>query len=197
MLNSKNIHIALLGIILGSAFAYVYGSYRLESRRQAEAEALAGSSGAGIGAEHPEITDEQMLAFFAEALRTNPNDAELIFRYADFLFNLGRYEESAEWFSRALETSPEDAATRTAMATALYGSGRLDEAIEEFQRALESDPSYLLALHYLALTHLEGRSDVVSARAALRQIELIDPTYEGLTSIRERIVVAEGNSVSP
>ncbi len=197
MLNSKNIHIALLGIILGSAFAYVYGSYRLESRRQMEAETLAGSPMAGVGAEHPEITDEQMLAFFAEALTTNPNDAELIFRYADFLFNLNRYAESAEWFGRAVAIAPEDVEVRTAMATALYGSGRVDNAIEEFQRALESDPTYVLALHNLALAYLDGRNDVVLAQDALRQIELVEPTYAGIASIRERIIAAGGDPLSP
>jgi len=197
MFNSKNIHIALLGIILGSAFAYVYGSYRLESRRQMEAETLAGSPGAGLAGAHPENSDEDMLSLFAEAITRNPNDSELLYRYADFLFNLNRYAESAEFFGQALEITPEDAAVRTAMATALYGSGRLDEAVQEYQRALESDPAYLLALHYLALAHLEGRNDVVSARSALSQIELIDSSYEGLPSIRERIVAAESNPVSP
>ncbi len=197
MLNSKNIHIALLGIILGSAVAYVYGSYRLESRRRVEADTLASAQGPGAGDLHPEVTDEQMLAFFAEALRTNPNDGELIFRYADFLFNLNRYAESAEWFGRALESAPEDAAIRTAMATALYGSGRIDEAIQEYQRALEIEPTYLLAHHYIALAYLEGRNDVASAQTALSQMELIDPTYQGLASIREQIVAAESNPISP
>ena len=197
MPNSKNIHIALLGIILGSALAYVYGSYRLESRRQMEAQTLAGTPSAGFGDEHPEITHQNMLAFFADALRSNPNDPELITRYADFLFGINRYAESAEWFSRALEITPEDAPARTAMATALFGSGRVDEAIQEFQRALESDPDYLLALHNLALAYLDGRDDVVSAQTALHQIELIDPTYAGIASIRERIAAEESNPVSP
>jgi tetratricopeptide (TPR) repeat protein len=197
MLNSKNIHIAVLGIILGSAFAYVYGSYRLESRRQMEAATLVASPGAAVANDHPEITDQNMLAFFAEALATNPNDPVLIARYADFLFDLDRYAESAEWFSQALETTPEDAAVRTAMATALFGAGRIDDAIQEFRRALESDPTYLLALHNLALAYIDGQNDVVSAQGALQQIEQIDPSYAGIASIRERIIAIGGTPVSP
>jgi cytochrome c-type biogenesis protein CcmH/NrfG len=197
MLNSKNIHIALLGIILGSAFAYVYGSYRLESRRQLEAETLAGSPRAEVAPDHPEITDQTMLAFFTEALAANPNNPELLSRYADYLFDLGRYTESSEIFSQALKITPEDVAVRTAMATAMYGSGRVEDAILEFQRALESDATYVLALHNLALAYLDGRNDVVSAQTALRQIELIEPTYAGIASIRERIAAAGGNTVTP
>jgi len=197
MLNSKNIHIALLGIILGSAFAYVFGSYRLESRRQMEAGTLAASPGAEVAQDHPEITDQNMLAFFAEALASNPNDPELLTRYADFLFDLNRYAESAQWFGRALDITPEDTEIRTAMATALYGSGRVEDAILEFQRALESNPTYTLALHNLALAYIDGRRDVVSAQTTLQQIERIDPNYPGIPSIRERMVAAGINPVSP
>ena len=195
MLNSKNIHLAILGIILGSAIAYVYGSYRLESRRQMEAEALMGSF-ESTAAEHPEITDNDMLAFFEDALASGPNDPELMTRYADLLFDLDRYTESAQWFREALEITPGDVPVRTAMATALYGSGQIDEAIEELQRALETDPTYILALHNLALAYLDSRSDVFSAEAALGQIEAIDPTYSGIASIRERITAARGSPLS-
>jgi hypothetical protein len=79
MFNSKSIHIALLGLIVGSAVAYLFGSYRLETRRQLEAEAAAQAIG-DQPAEHPEVTDEAMLAFFEEALASNPNDTELMGR---------------------------------------------------------------------------------------------------------------------
>jgi len=197
MLNSKNIHFALLGIIVGGALAYVYGTYRLESQRQIEAETLTNTAPATAEGEHPEIANEEMLTFFAQALATNPDDPQLIARYADFLFDLNRYAESAQWFGMALDITPEDSATRTAMATALYASGRIDDAIEEFQKALESDPTYILALHNLALAYLDARNDVVSAQTALRQIELIDPSYSGLASIRERMAAAGTNLVSP
>ena len=197
MLNLKNIHIALLGIIIGSACAYVYGSYRLESQRQMEARTLTVAQPAGIGNTHPEITDDNMLAFFAEALASNPNDPEIMTRYADFLFGLNRYAESAQWFGQVLEIRPDDAEARTAMATAMYGSGRIDEAIQELERALDTDPGYILALHNLALAYLDGRGDVVSAQTTVRRIEQIDPTYAGLESIRERLAAAGGTPVSP
>ena len=193
MFNSKNIHLALLGIILGSAVAYVYGSYRIESERRAATEEILASSAivdTNAPEGHPEVDEADMLALFDAALAREPNNSELLARYAEFLFSLQRYNEGVDWFERALALTPEDATLRTTMAMALYRIGRTDDAIREFQRALNTDPNQALALHNLALAFLEAKSDVPSAENALRRIEVIDPNYSGLGSLRERVAAA-------
>ena len=193
MLNSKNIHLALLGIILGSAVAYIYGSYRIESERQAAVEDILSSSATvapDATAVHPDVEETEMLALFDLALAQDPNNPELLAQYAGFLFSLQRYNQAVDWFERALALTPEDATLRTTMATALYNIGRNDDAIREFQRALNTDPNQVRALHNLALAFLEAKNDVPSAEIALRRIEAIDPNYLGLASLRERVGAA-------
>ena len=187
MLSSRNIHILLLGVILGAASGYVYASFRTESRRQAAAgEALDNLTRTAPEA-HPEVSDQEVLAMFEEALALSPNDEEILARYATFLFDLRRFADAAGAFQRILDQNPADAEIRTYMATALYAAGERERAMSEFEAALGFDPNQILALHNLALGHLDLNGDREAAAGLLRRIESIDPVYEGLDSLRQRI----------
>ena len=190
MLNTKTIHLILLGVIVGSAAAYIYGSYRTHLERQAAIEAALSARGLPDTPEHPDFSEEEMLGLFAQALAVSPDDPELLSRLAAYLFDIGRYAESVDWFTRLLEITPDDATTRTHYATALYGSGRVGDAIQEFQRALELDPLQTLALHNLILAYLEPPRNIDEAAAALGRLESIDPAYEALPTLRNRLAMA-------
>ncbi len=192
MFSARNIHVALLGLILGSATAYVFGTYQSESRRSAEAAQLTESL-AAAPADHSEVTDEEMLALFDQALAENPNNAELKTRYGNFLFNLRRYGEAVDVYRLVLEDTPDDPVVRTDMGTALYNLGRVDEAMANYERALESDPGNVLALHNVAIAQLESLDDVPAAEKTIRRIESIDPNYPGLGTLRGRLAGASNN----
>jgi Flp pilus assembly protein TadD len=190
MFNSRNVHVLILGVILGSAAAYVYSSVRAESRRLVLAgearDRLAGSP----ADPHAGVTDRDMQVMFEQALAAAPEDRDLLTRYATFLFDIRRFGEAADVFERLLEQAPDDAETRTYMATSLYAAGDRERAMSEFQRALDSDPGQILALHNLALGHLDLDQDADAAREVLGRIEAIDPAYEGIPSLRQRIEAA-------
>ena len=147
--------------------------------------------------DHSDITDEEMLTLFDQALVENPHNAELKTRYGNFLFNLKRYGEAIDIYRLALEDAPDDAVVRTDMGTAFYNLGRVDEAMANYERALESDPHNILALHNIAIAQLEELDNVAAAKETIRRIEGIDPNYPGIPSIRERMVAAGINSKRP
>ena len=91
MFTSRNIHFAILGIILGSAFGYILAFYQVQASMPPP---ISGTSQAPPN--HPEVTNEQMLALFKQALDKNPNEPELLTRYASFMFSLGRFTETTE-----------------------------------------------------------------------------------------------------
>jgi len=194
MLNSKTIHLVLLGMIVGVTAAYIYSSYRSHTLRQAEVEGILLQSGIGGTEEHPRISEQEMLDLFAQALAVSPNDPELLSRYATYLFSIGEYANSVQWFERLLELTPGDATMRTAMATALYGNGRVGEAITEFNRALELDPDQTLALHNLVLAYLESPRNVEAAANALSRLETIAPSYTALPTLRDRLASARAGA---
>ena len=63
MLTARNIHFALLGIILGATSGYIFAFYQVQSSMP---RALPSAQNTPQG--HPEVNNDQLLAMFKEAL---------------------------------------------------------------------------------------------------------------------------------
>src|SRR5262245_50898691 len=117
MLTSRNIHFAILGIILGATSGYILAFYQVQSsmpRSLPAAQEPGGTQG------HPNVSNEQLLGMFKEALAKNPNDTTLMTRYANFLFDLGKFNEAVEQFQKVVALQPTNLDVRTDFATALW-----------------------------------------------------------------------------
>jgi tetratricopeptide (TPR) repeat protein len=187
MLSSRNIHFVILGIILGSIAGYVFAFYQAHSTSAAPVGAETPGTETTAGEEHPDISDEQMLALFQGAIERNPNNPELMTRYANFLFDLERYAESVEWFQKVIALQPANMEMRTNLATALYNQGKVDEAMAEYQKSLTIDPRHMFTLHNMFVVYVDNKKDFAAAEAILRKMEQIDPAYESLPSLRQRL----------
>src|SRR5581483_8523198 len=99
MFTSRNIHFAILGIIIGAVSGYIFAFYQVQSAMPRTA-AAAGPTGSNVPDGHPNVNNDQLLAMFKEALQKNPNDTTLMTRYANFLFDLGRFNEAVDWFQK-------------------------------------------------------------------------------------------------
>src|SRR5437773_10942108 len=82
MLSSRNIHFAILGIILGATSGYIFAFYQIDKNASEKTRTLARISDSQG---HPNVSNEQVLAMFKTQLEKNPNDVELLSRYGDFL----------------------------------------------------------------------------------------------------------------
>src|SRR5256714_7185519 len=142
MLSSRNIHFAILGIILGATSGYIFAFYQVQSSMP---RAVPSAQAQG----HPDVNNGQLLAMFKEALAKNPNDTTLMTRYANFLFDMGKFSEAVEWFQKVLAVEPTNLDTRTDLGTALWNAGKKDQAMAEYQRILQADPNHMATLHNL------------------------------------------------
>src|SRR6516225_11079215 len=105
MFSSRNIHFAILGIIVGAASGYVLAFYQVQTGMPRTAAAASGSN---LPQGHPNVSNDQLLAMFKEALQKNPNDTMLMTRYANFLFDMGKFSEAADWFQKVLTRQPDN-----------------------------------------------------------------------------------------
>jgi Flp pilus assembly protein TadD len=188
MFTSRNIHFAILGIIIGAASGYVLAFYQVQASVPRTAAAAAGSN---VPQGHPNVTNDQLLAMFKQALQKNPNDPAIMTRYANFLFDLGRYKESVEWFQKVAAQQPNNLDVRTDLGTALFNAGQKDQAMATYQQILKTDPKHMATLHNLVIVYLEDRN-VPSAEQTLKQMEEIDPKYEGLAPLKKRLDELKG-----
>jgi Tfp pilus assembly protein PilF len=185
MFNSRNIHFALLGIIIGAASGYVLAFYQVQASTPRTA-----TSG-NLPQNHPDVNNDQLLAMFKEALQKSPNDATLMTRYANFLFDLGRFAEAAGWFQKVLTQQPGNLDVMTDLGTALWNGGQKDKAMALYQQILKIDSKHMATLHNIVIVHLEAR-DLAAAEQTLKQMEQIDPKYEGLDSLRKQLAELKG-----
>jgi tetratricopeptide (TPR) repeat protein len=186
MFSSRNIHFAILGIILGGTLGYIFAFYQVQASMPAPTSSGPAASNSKAPAGHPNVTNEQLLAMFKEALEKNPNDTTLITKYANFLFDTGKFSEAVTWFEKVAALQPESPDARTDLGTALWNAGQKDKAMAQYQSALKIDPKHMATLHNLTIVYEEDRK-LADAEKTIKQMEVIDPKYEGLDTLKKRL----------
>ena len=142
MFSSRNIHFAILGLILGAASGYIFAFYQVQRNAPVEAASSSASS-PGVPQNHPQVTNDQMLALFKEAMDKNPNEPELMTRYAGFLFDIKRFQEAVDWYRKVLAIQPNNLDVIHDLAVAhIDGDGDLQKAAELLKRLEEIDSKY-------------------------------------------------------
>ena len=143
MFSSRNIHFAILGLILGASTGYIFAFYQVEASFVPKTPVQQQASQTGTPPNHPNVTPEQLLEMFKVALEKNPNEPELRSRYGSFLFNLGRFQESVESFQKSLELRPNHMQTMEDLFNAqLEGLKDTKGAEATLKRIEQVDPKY-------------------------------------------------------
>jgi Tfp pilus assembly protein PilF len=187
MFSSRNIHFAILGIILGATTGYIFAFYQVQNSTP---RALPAAQGSNLPQGHPK-SPEEVRRLVEEELAKNPKNTQVMTLYANFLFDQGKFNEAVEWFQKAVAVEPNNLDVRTDMATALYNAAQKDKAMAEYQQILKADPKHMATLHNLVIVHLDERN-FAAAEQVLKQMEAIDPKYEGLDSLRKRLAALTG-----
>jgi len=108
---------------------------------------------------------------FRRAIQLNPGYATAHQWYSEYLYSMGRHEESIAEARRALELDPLSVAMHYSVANAYHMARRYDEAIRHFREALEIEPRMVPAYWSLASAlQMNGHGDeaVETRQAALR-----------------------------
>jgi len=190
MFSSRNIHFAILGIILGATAGYIFAFYQVQRNAPAGATSGASSNASGTAAapqNHPDVTPDQMVDLFKQAIEKNPDEPELMTKYADFLFTQRKFAEAADWYKKVLVIEPSNLNVRTDMATALWNMGDTKGATVEYEAANKIDPNHLPTLQNLAVAHMDGDGDLRKAADLLKRIEELDPKYSALPGLQVRL----------
>ena len=195
MFTSRNIHFAILGIILGAATGYVVAFYQAAAAApppsaDAPHSATATDQQGALPANHPDVNSPQMLELLKKAAEDSPNQPEVLSRYANELFQIGRMEESAVWYGKVVALQPKDTDVRSLYGAVLWRIGRKDEATTQLQTALTQDSKHVPSLHGLFIIALDSH-DVAKATDYVHRIEQIDPVYPGLSDLKARLAAAK------
>ncbi|HET9129460.1 MAG TPA: tetratricopeptide repeat protein [Terriglobia bacterium] len=192
MFTSRNIHFAILGIILGAAVGYVVAFYQAAAAAPAaDPHSTAASETQGaLPANHPDVNSQQMLDLLKKAAEDSPNQPEVLSRYANELFQIGRVAESAEWYAKVVALQPKDTDVRSLYGAVLWKIGKKEEAKTQLQTALTQDPKHAPSMYGLSIIALDSH-DVAKAGEYIQRIEKIDPKYPGLLELKAKLAAAK------
>jgi cytochrome c-type biogenesis protein CcmH/NrfG len=190
MVSSRNIHFAILGIILGASTGYVFAFYNAQKAQTPPAltESQAESQ---VPAGHPEVNNESMLAAMKTAVEKDPSQPEVLIRYAMALFDAGHFTESEEWFKKTVDLAPDNIEARSMYGAVLWRTGKKDAAEVQLEAALKIDPKNIASLHGLVLLNLE-KKNYTKAEQLIKQIEGVDPAYAQLGDLKSRLKTQRG-----
>ena len=192
MLSARNIHFAILGVILGASTAYVYAFYRVQSHAVPPALTAADAQGE-VPPGHPDVNNEQMLAAMKKAVDADPTQPDILNRYALALFQAEHYEEAEQWFGKALQLAPDNTDIRSMHGAVLWRLGNKDAAESELEATLKRDRGHIPSLHGLVLLSIE-KHNVGRAEELIKRIENVEPTYNQLPELRSRLKAERGGN---
>jgi tetratricopeptide (TPR) repeat protein len=123
------------------------------------------------------------IAWFAQAIRQNPNVADYFSNLGTVLQQQGRLDEAAKSFDRALILKPDFAEVWYKLGEVLQQQKRFGEAILSFDQALKVNPQYREAANASALLHFDaGRHD--DAIVCFDRSLAIDPGQAGAIHLK-------------
>lgn len=144
--------------------------------------------------------DAQMSHIFEQigalraAVEKNPKDADALTRLGNVFQDAGKFQEAVGFYQRVLEIRPQDVNVRTDMGICMRETGKPDDALREFKRSVEIDPNHWQTWLNIAIVSLFDKNDARTAASALARVEALNPSYEGLPTLREAVRKAGGGA---
>jgi Tfp pilus assembly protein PilF len=145
---------ALVGLVMAAALAVGPVVASLDLRLRSEANPLFRAALAAVES----APDRAAIARLEEAVRSDPEDRDLMYLLGGGLRRAGRYGEAAELYRQALVRDPGDAVARNNLANIEFASGGYDSARERYRAGTEpgTAPEVAATAYYnLSLVHLQ------------------------------------------
>lgn len=134
------------------------------------------------------------LAQIEEAVRQNPQDANMHVLLGNAYYDAQRYAEAAETYRKAIALKPGDSNVQVDYGTSLFYSGHPEEALAEYRAVLKRDPKHFQAhLNMGVVFRSQGKTD--EAIASWKKAEQYAPDAQTKGHVAEMITVAAASTI--
>ena len=201
--NSKfHLNLALCLLILGTAGLAQTSTQNNDALFQ-KAQNIASSNPAGALAAYELVMQQS-------AERDSKVFAHAVGEYWNLIHKDNNYPRAYDFFTQLAAAHPSSADVLGSEGSAIGGylgwlhtngfaqhadqqflASLYSKAHDAFEKALKIDPKHMATLHNLVIVHLEER-DFPAAEQVLKQMEQIDPKYEGLEPLKKRLAEVKG-----
>jgi protein O-mannosyl-transferase len=115
-------------------------------------------------------------ALYQAALRADPADAKIHYRYARMLAHMGKTDEMIGEYRATLRLNPGHVEAHNFLGMALAGQGKIGEALDHFQAAVRLKPDFAEA-HCNLGNALAGQDKYAEAIAQYQEALRLNPNY--------------------
>jgi tetratricopeptide (TPR) repeat protein len=136
---------------------------------------------------HPPLSEAAVIDNLQQQAAANPSDPQIPLKLADYCYDKQLYELAIKWYRKALELDPKNVNARTDLGTSLFYSGRPADAITEYQKALAINPNHQPTLFNMIVVNAEGTHNVREAQHYWEILHRRNPTYPGLSRIKQEL----------
>jgi serine/threonine-protein kinase len=124
-------------------------------------------------------------SYFKRAIELDANYATAHQWYAEYLFNMGRFDEAIREAQRAQGLDPLSVIIHTMAGMAFYYANQYDMAVEQFEKALEIDYNFHWALLYKAESLKEQGHHMEAFEGHLKALQVLGLCVEGVAELRK------------
>ena len=149
------------------------------------------ASAQGLPPGHPPINMDSTIKALEEQAAQNPSDPQPLLMLANAFYDHQRFQEAVGWYQKALALDPKNVNAQTDLGTAYFNLGRAQDALAAYKKSLEIDPTHQPTIFNSIIVNLEGTHDIAAARAAWEKLHKMNPNYQGLDSLKQRLDAAK------
>lgn len=123
---------------------------------------------------------------YRRALEIDPNNGQAHGQYADYLDDLGRFQQALQEHDAALRLNPLWLIGRSNLGDSYFMAGRYAEAVEQYKKVLDLEPNFTFARVDLGLTYAEQGKFQDAIAQLQKAYELDHGTYVTLAYVYAR-----------
>src|SRR5262245_52040299 len=154
----------------------------------------AGAQAAGPGGQEQMTLVFEKIAALRAAIEKNPRDTDALTQLGNMFQDVSKFQEAIGYYKSVLEVNPKDVDVRTDMGICLRETGHPDEALAEFRKSVGIAPDHWQTWLNIAIVSLFDKGDAETAATALGKVESLNPSYQGLPSLKEAVRKARGGA---
>ncbi len=124
--------------------------------------------------------NEEALAAYEDAIKSNPNDVNLVLNKANLYYTMGDKDKFKELMSEASAMAPDNPDLLYNIGVINMEQGNIEEARAAYKKALEVDPSYVNALLNLSTTYVNEGNALIDEMNTLGTSRADTEKYEEL-----------------
>jgi tetratricopeptide (TPR) repeat protein len=135
----------------------------------------------------------KQLADLKQAAVKDPQNSYYPAQIGDIYYDLGQYENAADYYQRSLVIHPQEPNVETDLATCYHYLGKDDKALDILDKVLKYRPGFSQAMFNKGIVLVDGKRNVKDGIATWEDLLRSNPSFPHKAELEQRINQLKGS----